>query len=471
MTAWRDMLESMPVAIVAQVTLILLAAVAAQAFLARSAAARHAILFWGLTISGLCPLLNAVARQWDVAPATRAPMTTSASSPPSIDRLDSQLEHAAIATPPGSRLLYAAVLPAWGIGTLLALARLGRGLRMARRIRRGARPLDLLALEPLQRRLGAHLGRTPPAILVSVEIQVPMAVGGVRSVILLPSPLAGRLDERQLLQVLLHESAHVLRRDPLIGLWQRLLAAAFWFHPLVHLANRLLDRAREELCDNLVLRAESPAEYSRTLAIIAESISFAPSGLPAQALFRSAHRLDHRVAGLLNPRRCKMTRLQTWRIAVVAASFVAGGSVLACLAAPEASRDAGYDVSHIVKFEIGRTEFRDGDKITIDEVHGTSDTITAGNLYIVKGSYHLASEKSATLAAFVTDNGSDPQGRQMQNIPTQRTQSMTTDQGSGRFTLIVYLWYEGNPHISFYPANGGNSFGGVYFGTGASTWK
>ena len=28
------------------------------------------------------------------------------------------------------------------------------------------------------------------------------------------------------------------------------LAAAFWFHPLIHLANRLLDRAREEICDN-----------------------------------------------------------------------------------------------------------------------------------------------------------------------------------------------------------------------------
>jgi beta-lactamase regulating signal transducer with metallopeptidase domain len=471
MTAWRDMLESMPVAIVAQVTLILLAAVAAQSLIARSAAARHAILFWGLAISSLCPLLSAVARQWPAAPATTSSATAPANSPPSIDRLASQLEHAAMGTPPGSRRLYVALLLAWRMGTCVALARLGHGLYVARRIRRAARPLVRDALEPLQRRLEVLLGRTPPAILVSDEIQVPMAVGGVRPVVLLPSSLAGRLNERQLLQVLVHESAHALRRDPLVGLWQRLFAAAFWFHPLVHLTNRLLDRAREELCDNFVLRAEPPAEYSRTLAIIAESISFVPSGLPAQALFRSAHRLDDRIAGLLNPRRCKMTRLRTWRIAAVAASFVAGGSVLACLAAPDASRDAGYDVSHIVNFEVGRTEFRDGDKITVEEVHGTSDKISAGNLYIVKGSYRLASEKSAMLAAFVTGDSRDPKAMELQSVPTQRTQTMTIDQGSGRFTLIVYLWYEGNPHISFYPAAGGNSFGGVYFGTGASTFN
>jgi hypothetical protein len=53
----------------------------------------------------------------------------------------------------------------------------------------------------------------------------------------------------------------------------------------------------------------------------------------------------------------------------------------------------------------------------------------------------------------------------------QKTQTMILDQGNGRLTLIPYLWYNGNPHISFYPAGGGNSFGGVYFGTGSSLLK
>ena len=33
------------------------------------------------------------------------------------------------------------------------------------------------------------------------------------------------------------------------------------------------------------------------------------------------------------------------------------------------------------------------------------------------------------------------------------------------------MTYRGWPHISFYPADGGNGFGGIYFGTGDSVLK
>ncbi len=131
--------------------------------------------------------------------------------------------------------------------------------------------------------------------------------------------------------------------------------------------------------------------------------------------------------------------------------------------------DAGYDMSHVVHFELGRTQFVNGDKITIEEIRGTSDKIAAGNTYIIKGTYHLASEKKAMLAAFTTGDASNPQHVQMQSIPNQRTQTMMVDQGDGTFSLILYMWYDGHPHVSFY-ANG-QATGGVYFGTGDSLYK
>ncbi len=475
MIAWLNNLDSLPVAVLVQVTMILLAAIAAHQFLARSAAARHAVLFWALIVSGLCPILNIAIRALNIAPLSPVSTPSPAKSLAPAEALASTLEMAANDSAAARPSLAALLATAWSIGTLVALTRLCRGLHLARQIRRAAWPIDRELLEPLRHRLATHLGCSPPPVLVSDQIQVPMAVGCLRPVVLLPAALAATLDDRHLLHVLLHECAHAVRRDPLVGLGQRLVAAGLWFHPLVHVANRWLDRAREELCDNAVLRATTPTEYSRTLVSIAESISKTPYqaliGFPAQALFQSASHLDHRVAGLLNPRRCTMTRIRLWRMAAIALAFVAGGWGLACLAAPSTNRNSGYDVSHIVNFEIGRTDFKNGDNIAIDEVHGTSDTIGAGNLYIVKGSYHLASDKSAMLAAFVTADSRDPKAMEMQNIPTQRTQTMTIDQGDGRFTLLVYLWYEGNPHISLYPASGGNSFGGVYFGTGASTFK
>jgi beta-lactamase regulating signal transducer with metallopeptidase domain len=471
MIAWPSSLEAMPIAVLAQVTVILSAAIALHQFVARSAAARHAVLLWALTAAALCPLFNIVVRGLRIAPLRAVTDTTPVGTPSHVEKLVSLLESASSEPSSADSSLTAALGTIWGIGSFVALARIGRGLHVARQIRRAALPVERAALEPLTHRLTAHLGRSPPKIFLSDQIEVPMALGCFRPVVLLPSALAAKLDDRQLLQVLLHECAHAIRRDPFVGLYERLFAAAFWFHPLVHICNRWLDRAREVLCDNSVLRAVAPTEYSRTLVSVAESISHVSIGLPAQALFQSRHHLDHRVAGLLNPRRCTMIRLRPWRIAAVAAAFVAGGSVLACFAAPNSNRSSGYDLAHIVNFETGRTEFRDGDKITIDEVHGTSGTMTAGNIYIIKGSYRLASEKSASLAAFVTGSGSDPQIQQMQSIPTQRTQTVTVDQGDGRFTLILYLWYDGDPHVSFYPADGGNSFGGVYFGTGGSTFK
>ena len=110
-------------------------------------------------------------------------------------------------------------------------------------------------------------------------------------------------------------------------------------------------------------------------------------------------------------------------------------------------------------FDIGATYLLEGDDITIDKIRGTSDRIEAGNLYEVKGTYKLASHDKAMLAAFTTSS----QGK---GIPTQKTQTTTIEKGSGHFTVYQYIWSDGNPHISFYPAEGGDSFAAVYFGTG-----
>jgi hypothetical protein len=45
---------------------------------------------------------------------------------------------------------------------------------------------------------------------------------------------------------------------------------------------------------------------------------------------------------------------------------------------------------------------------------------------------------------------------------------MIVKRGSGEFTLKLPMPYDGWPHVSFYPAEGGTGFGGVYFGTGDS---
>ena len=128
------------------------------------------------------------------------------------------------------------------------------------------------------------------------------------------------------------------------------------------------------------------------------------------------------------------------------------------------ARSSPNDLSHLVPIEGGGTWLRNGDCITIDEVHGTSELITVGNLYEIKGAYTLSSHSKASLAVEVTSDD-------LRHFPTMDTHSIMVDKGDGHFTVFLYMWTKGNPHISFYPANGGSSFASVYFGTGDSVLR
>lgn len=161
-----------------------------------------------------------------------------------------------------------------------------------------------------------------------------------------------------------------------------------------------------------------------------------------------------------------MSGLKLWTGAAIAALLVCGGLSDVGVAASPATSRSGYDLSHAVRFEVGATRLRDGDSITVDEVTGTSEKMSAGNIYVIKGTYKLASQKRATLLASVTAN----QPKQGLGVPTQRTQSVLVDQGDGHFSLILYMAYDGNPHVSFCPADG-ESFANLYFGTGNSVLK
>jgi hypothetical protein len=138
------------------------------------------------------------------------------------------------------------------------------------------------------------------------------------------------------------------------------------------------------------------------------------------------------------------------------------GSALILSYVAAAAQNSSNDLSHNVRFELGKTDLQNGDSITIDEVLGTSDILAEGNMYEVKGTYKLASQDKALLAAFVTTEGP----RSSKSDAILRTQKMAVDKGEGHFTLLFYMWENGNPHVSFYPVPGGNSFASVYFRAG-----
>ena len=89
---------------------------------------------------------------------------------------------------------------------------------------------------PLARRLAADLGVTPRvAFLRSPRATMPMAWGILQPAVLMPAD-ADEWPVERLRIVLLHELAHVRRRDCLTHLLAQAACAVYWFHPLAWMA-------------------------------------------------------------------------------------------------------------------------------------------------------------------------------------------------------------------------------------------
>ncbi|MFA5292903.1 MAG: M56 family metallopeptidase [Phycisphaerae bacterium] len=112
-----------------------------------------------------------------------------------------------------------------------------------------------------------------------------------------------------------------------------------------------------------------------------------------------------------------------------------------------------------IDFEITKQSFLEGDSIEITEVLGSTDKIETGQTYTVKGKYDLSSADEAMLHIYATNGEIDSQ------------QGPVIKRGSGDFTRTFTYQKEGWLHLSFYPANGGSGFGGIYFAQKGSAEK
>ena len=141
-------------------------------------------------------------------------------------------------------------------------------------------------------------------------IRTPMVVGIFKPTILVPHNLSQQVSRQQMTEILLHELAHIVRRDPLILFLQNLARTLFWMHPLVHWIARMLTRASEEICDNYVLKGNCTYAYSRTLLAVAKLGLGDRTPTGAIGVVGSGFTLAARIAGMLDKQRLRTTSMR-----------------------------------------------------------------------------------------------------------------------------------------------------------------
>ena len=144
----------------------------------------------------------------------------------------------------------------WAGGALLAMGWWALSfLMLRRRVRRMAEPVSPELKAMLADSAKAMGLRRTPAMLATRAVRAPAIMGWLRPLVLVPPSLSTTLAADELRMVLMHECAHVRRRD-LISHWLSMaLLSLHWFNPLVWIALRMLRADREAACDAAVLAA------------------------------------------------------------------------------------------------------------------------------------------------------------------------------------------------------------------------
>jgi HEAT repeat protein/beta-lactamase regulating signal transducer with metallopeptidase domain len=216
----------------------------------------------------------------------------------------------------------------WAAGASMVLARLLLGIVAVQFIsRRTVRIVDApwlaLAVELANElRVARRL-----TFVESHTATMPMAWGILRPSVLMPAD-AVRWPVERLRIVLLHELAHVKRRDCLTNVVAQIACAVYWFNPLVWIAARHIRTERERACDDLVLAAGTRGpDYAEELLEIARVMRAGRfPALMAGATLAMAHRsqLEGRLIAILDPKlpRSGVSRVRTAIAATAAACML-----------------------------------------------------------------------------------------------------------------------------------------------------
>ena len=218
----------------------------------------------------------------------------------------------------------AAAVGLWIVWACIQAVRLGVSALRVRNTRRRGRSCaaSVLARLPHWSRVSVPGRRT--RVILSNDVRAAAVLGSGAPVIALAPTLIGQLSVADLDRVLIHEWAHVQRRDDLAQLAQRILRIVVGWHPATWWLEQQLDFEREAACDEIAVSVTGSAKgYATCLATLA---ALPDARLRSVAVLAAASpcRLRRRIERILAAPR--LAAAHPWRAITVGG----GAGLLAC---------------------------------------------------------------------------------------------------------------------------------------------
>jgi beta-lactamase regulating signal transducer with metallopeptidase domain len=130
-------------------------------------------------------------------------------------------------------------------------------------------------------------------IWFSRHVDVPATIGFLKPVILIPLASLNQLTTDQMEAIILHEISHIKRNDYLVNLLVSIIETILFFNPFVVLLTKIINKERENCCDDFVLQYQYDRHsYASALLMLEQSraqqfhLALAATSGKQQLLFR-----------------------------------------------------------------------------------------------------------------------------------------------------------------------------------------
>ena len=191
--------------------------------------------------------------------------------------------------------------------------------------------------------LGRQLGISRMVgVFESTLVNIPVTIGHLKPVILLPAGMILQLPAAQVESILYHELAHILRRDYLVNILISIAESVFFFNPATRWLCALIREERETCCDDIVL-ANISQKRSYLEALMAFQNQESQAGAYAMGLSWRPPQLMYRLRRMVNQ---ENQRLNTMEKIVLLLGLLLFSIVVFV---PKASSEVSHGIAYIKK--------------------------------------------------------------------------------------------------------------------------